>query len=598
MRQNLALIREQIARSWRYSPLITSVTLACMLLNTVSFALVGLGLRAIVDGSVHDDTGAVAIGAIGAALAYSVEMIVSGIGFSLRIWLVERITLEQVLPEVLGDAAGIDTIAHLEHTDYLDRITVVRSDIWGVLDSTWSLIESAMFVLRLVFTLAVLGGVSPYLLGLLVFAAVPLLLERNGRRRIRDADLATAENHRLQKHLLELAVDAGSSKEIRLAGVGPELVGRQRAAWDSSLAIRYRAQLAAAAWSAAGWAIFGLGFVGALAMVVVTTAGTPSAAGNLVLAITVGSQLRSAVEMAVRRTTDSGGYARLLTPFLWLRRYAAAARRRSSGGRPAPTRLHEGIDLAGLTFRYPDATSPAVRDVTVRLPAGKVVAIVGEYGSGKTTLVKLLAKLYAPESGSILVDGVELAGIDTAEWRAGMAAAFQDFGRYQTTVAEAVGFGDVTAIDDPERIAAAVREADATTLVERLPDGVDTMLGRQFGGVELSEGQWQKVALARAGMRTAPVLFLLDEPTASLDAPSEHAIFARYMRQARQAARRTGMVTVVVSHRFSTVAGADLILVMVGGELVEHGDHETLLAAGGRYADLYNLQARAYAAGG
>jgi ATP-binding cassette subfamily B protein len=233
--------------------------------------------------------------------------------------------------------------------------------------------------------------------------------------------------------------------------------------------------------------------------------------------------------------------------------------------------------------------------VSVRIPAGAVVAIVGEYGSGKTTLVKLLAKFYRPDTGRITLDGVDLADLDTADWRSRVSAAFQDFGRLETTFAEGIGLGDLPHLTDRERITRAVRDADASALVERLPQGLDTQLGRELGGVDLSEGQWQRVALARAVMRDEPLLFALDEPTASLDAPSEHAIFERQMARARRLAERTGAITVIVSHRFSTVTGADLILVLDNGRLIESGTHAELSALdGGRYADLYGIQAAAY----
>jgi ABC-type multidrug transport system fused ATPase/permease subunit len=220
-----------------------------------------------------------------------------------------------------------------------------------------------------------------------------------------------------------------------------------------------------------------------------------------------------------------------------------------------------------------------------------VVAVVGEYGSGKTTLVKLLCKFYRPLAGTITVDGTDLAAIDTGAWRSGLSVAFQDFGRYQTTIRETVLLGG---LGSPDRVAEAVRAADADGLVAGLADGLDTEVGGEFGGVELSEGQWQKTALARACMRAVPVLFVLDEPTASLDAPSEHAIFSRYMARARSIGGAAGAITIVVSHRFSTVSDADLILVMHAGRLAEAGSHADLLAAGGRYAELYRIQATAY----
>ncbi|MEV6208880.1 ABC transporter ATP-binding protein [Kitasatospora sp. NPDC051914] len=223
--------------------------------------------------------------------------------------------------------------------------------------------------------------------------------------------------------------------------------------------------------------------------------------------------------------------------------------------------------------------------------------MVGEYGSGKTTLVKLLNRFYRPDTGRITVDGTDLARYDSAGWHARTGAAFQDFGRYRTVFAETVGLGDLPHLDDRERIAEALREAEATGFVSRLPQGMDTRLGRSPGGVDLSEGQWQKTALARATMRREPLLFVLDEPTASLDAPSEQEIFQRQMARARDVAARTGAITVIVSHRFSTVTGADLILVLDRGRLAEIGSHQELLELQGRYAELYGIQATAYTTG-
>lgn len=595
VRAILTLWKELFASCWRREPWVTTAALACLLLDAVSAALIGLGLRAVINGSIRDDTTAIAVGAVGAALALSASLVIGGLGSAARTLLVEVNALTEIEPEMIEAAIGIETLEHLEHPAYVDRINVVRAEPWMVTDSLWAAIESASLTLRLALTLAVLGSVSPSLLLLLVFAAAPLWFERRGRLQVQAAEVTVAEQRRTERHLLTLATQASSSKEIRVNGVGAELVERQRAAWDTWLRTRQRAQLAAAGWSAAGWTVFGAGFVGALALVISRGGDSKSEAGDLVLAITVASQLRSTVSRAVHRTVRAGGSGRILAPFLWLREYGQRSANRSGATTTPAERLRHGVKIEGLGFAYPESQRPALADVDVFLPAGSVVAVVGEFGSGKTTLVKMLAKLYRPDSGRILVDGVDLAAIDTVRWRAGMSAAFQDFGRYHTTVAESIGLGDLPNLADAAMLAAAIREADGEVLLDRLPQGLETQLGRQFGGVELSEGQWQKIALARAGMRTRPVLLLLDEPTASLDAPSEHAIFQRYMSRARTVAPSTGLITVIVSHRFSTVAGADLILVMESGRLVEFGSHATLMSHRGRYAELYGIQADAYA---
>jgi ABC-type multidrug transport system fused ATPase/permease subunit len=341
--------------------------------------------------------------------------------------------------------------------------------------------------------------------------------------------------------------------------------------------------------------VFSLAFLCGLAVAVhlaVTGRGTP---GDIVMTITVASSLIGSVQLAVQQTTAAAGARRLIEPYLWLRDYVTAERSQTSGSRPAPERLTHGIDLDHVSYTYPGTDRKALDDVTARIPAGTVVAIVGEYGSGKTTLVKLLQKFYRPTEGAIRVDGTDLRQLDTRGWRSRSTAVFQDFGRFRTVLAESIGIGDLSHVADRTRIAEAVRAAAAQPVVDAQPQGLDTQLGRALGGVELSEGQWQKTALSRAMMRRDPLLIALDEPTASLDAPSEQEIFQRHMAHARETAARSGAITVIVSHRFATVTGADLILVLSRGRLVEAGSHEALMAAAGHYAELYGLQAAAYA---
>jgi ATP-binding cassette, subfamily B, bacterial len=232
--------------------------------------------------------------------------------------------------------------------------------------------------------------------------------------------------------------------------------------------------------------------------------------------------------------------------------------------------------------------------VDLELPAGSVVALVGENGAGKSTLVKLLCRFYEPTEGRIDVDSVELADIAADDWRSRLAGAFQDFMQFELLARRAVGLGDLPRADAEPAVRTALARGSATDVVDRLPAGLDTQLGRTWkDGVELSFGQWQKLALARGFMRDGPLLLLLDEPTAALDAETEYQLFDRFAAEGRAQAR-DGRITVVVSHRFSTVRMADLIVVVDGGRVVEQGSHQQLMARGATYAELYGLQASGY----
>jgi ATP-binding cassette subfamily B protein len=257
-----------------------------------------------------------------------------------------------------------------------------------------------------------------------------------------------------------------------------------------------------------------------------------------------------------------------------------------------PNRGATGIVFEHVWFRYAGAADWTLQDFSAHLPVGSIVALVGENGAGKTTLVKLLCGFYQPTQGRILLDGVELTSLDPTVLRAALAAVFQDFARLELTVQRAIGVGELDHLDDEPAVRRALTRAGDVDLPNELPDGIRSQLGARWrGGMELSTGQWQKIALARALMRTQPRLLFFDEPTASLDAQTEHQLFERYTAAARMHA---SLITVLVSHRFSTVATADLIFVLERGKLVEAGTHDELLARGGQYAELYVIQADSY----
>jgi len=289
--------------------------------------------------------------------------------------------------------------------------------------------------------------------------------------------------------------------------------------------------------------------------------------------------------------------------------------------RPAPEELKDGIRFEHVGFTYPGQETPVLSDVCLTLRAGSTVAIVGENGAGKSTLIKLLTGMYRPTSGRITVDGQDLAAIAPEQWRAATTGAFQDFVRFAMSLGDGVGAGDLPRIDEREVVLGAIRRAGAGEMVHddardmvhddardmvqdsagdmgqdgadgRADLGLDTLLGPYVGGRALSGGQWQRLALARGLMLDRPLLIVLDEPTASLDAPSEAALFASYREAA--GSRDAGTITVLVSHRFGTVHMADQIVVVDAGQVAESGDHESLIRRGGTYAELFALQAAGY----
>ena len=390
------------------------------------------------------------------------------------------------------------------------------------------------------------------------------------------------------------ASDAASAGEVRAYGLGEHLAGRHDALRREIDRRSSREAGQILAIQTLGWLVYSAALMGAIAFIVVEATRGAMSIGTVLMTV---SLIRRSRNQLASATQGSGALVSTLTTadrLFWLEDHAAAAAARAGTGR-APERLTGGIALHNVSFSYPGTERQVLDDVDLHLPAGGTVAIVGENGSGKSTLVKLLLGLYEPASGQIEIDGIDLAAIEPAAWRARCASAFQDFSRLYLEVLESIGVADVDTIDDEPAAALALARAGAPDLADELPGGLRTEVGSTFtGGHGLSGGQWQKIALARAMRRTEPLVLVLDEPTASLDAQSEHALFERYAEAARRNADESGTITVLVSHRFSTVQMADLIVLLEAGRVVEVGSHDDLLAAGGSYAELFELQAAAY----
>jgi ATP-binding cassette subfamily B protein len=562
-------------------------------LSRVLFPLVGLWSKLLLDG-VREQNAAKAQTA-GLLLVAS---LVGGwfcdlISWRLCLSLDDRIgfALQKRLFDLTTRLTGIE---QHETPAYLDKIQLIRENERVLSSAFYTLPMHAADVARALTVFALLGAVHPLLLLLPLFAVPTLLVSSRLEWRNHRAEVATAERMRLGRHLFETATSASAGKELRVFGLGSEIVSRHRGVLESGfhdrLSVRYRGTVGLAL----AWTLFGAGFVAAIALVLVRVRHGDATPGTLLLALTVATQVNLGVAGLAGTVNWLHRTVHLVGQFLWLERYAAKAGDSPGAPSPVPSVIRSEISFENVTFRYPGADDDVLVDFSAVLPRGATVALVGENGAGKTSLVKLLCGFYAPTSGTIRVDGVGLETIDQSAWKGVVSACFQDFAKFEFVARESVGVGDLPQIEDGAAIDDALARAGASSVLSALPNGLETELGKMFGGTDLSIGQWQKLALGRAMMRRSPLLLVLDEPTASLDAETEHALFERYAGAARRVAQSNGGITLLVSHRFSTVRMADLIMVLEKGRLREAGSHAELMARRGVYAELYELQARAY----
>jgi ATP-binding cassette subfamily B protein len=558
------------------------------------FPLFAAFLGMMATGALRHDARMLAMGAAGVVATRVLAFVGLWTGSWIRTRLVEDVgfALDREIATLASELPGLE---HHERPDYQDRLELLREE-QGVLGGSLNvLIYTANVVVAGVGTLAALAFVTPWLLLLVPFALPAFPIAAAQQRWLKEVEARSTSPLRRARHLQALAVDRAAGMELRVFRLEREILSRFRRAWEEARAPRLRVGRRVAVLNSAGDLLFLAAFGGAVGLMLWRASRGQATVGEVVMAVYLGQQVRSAIVDPVQRVTGLGEVLRAAGRMLWLRDYAAGVNRAARGVLRAPARLAEGIVFDRVSFRYPGTDRWALRDVSFHVPAGAVVALVGENGAGKTTLVKLLCRMYEPSEGRVLVDGVDLADIDVVGWRQRLAAAFQDFVRFELEAGEAVSVGDLARRHDPGVVPAALERAGAADVLAALPDGERTQLGARWqGGVDLSTGQWQKLALGRALVRREPLVVFFDEPTASLDALAEHALFERYAREARHGTER-GAITVLVSHRFSTVRTADLILVIDGGGVTEIGAHDELLQRDGLYAELYSMQARAYA---
>jgi len=376
------------------------------------------------------------------------------------------------------------------------------------------------------------------------------------------------------------------AKEVKLFNLGPPLMQRYKGIFDELYQEEKRLTIRRDSWGFALGLVASLAFYGAYVWVALAAIAGTISLGQMTMYLLVFKQGQSSV------TAMLGSIGGMYEDNLYLSNlygFLEEPTLTTMGNRTEGERLDEGVVFDHVSFTYPGAKQPAIKDLNLTIRPGQSLALVGHNGSGKTTLVKLMAGLYGPDLGSITYQGVDLKDWDPRALRDRIGVIFQDFMRYQLTVGENIGVGDVRAMDDEQRWMSAAERGEASEFIESLSEGYGTQLGRWFNrGQELSGGQWQRIALARAFMREEAEILVLDEPTSSMDAETEIQVFERFRALTRD------KIVILISHRFSTVRQADTIAVMEHGTIIEQGNHDELMALNGRYARLFELQASAY----
>lgn len=489
---------------------------------------------------------------------------------------------------IIDKAIGLD-LQYYEDPVFYDSMqnARMRADN-SALAIVTSISQVVQQLITLVSLVALLVSFSPWLAVVVILAAIPNFLSNSRFAEMSFRALTRRAPESRLLHYIEMLLTSNESiKEIKLFGLGEALKNRYLTLSTQFLeedrAIARKNTFASLAWGM----LSNLAYYGSYVWVIVRTISQAITLGDMTMFLTVFRQSQSAVQQLLRNFSqlyENNLYLDNLIDFLEVK----PALLSKEDAVEAPERIEKGIRFENVSFKYPGSERYVLKNINLFIGAGESIALVGLNGAGKTTLIKLLTRLYDPTEGQITLDGIDLRDIDLKSLHQRFGVIFQDYVRYQFSVRENIGFGQIEDLDQQERIEAAADKGGADAVVAELPDGYDTVLGRRWNkGQELSGGQWQKIALSRAFMRKAEVL-ILDEPTSALDAEAEYEIFLRFRELMH------GRIAVLISHRFSTVRMADRIVVLSEGRIAELGSHQELMMHNQAYAHLFNLQAEGY----
>jgi len=588
---------------WATSPLLTALSLLLRLLRAfVPIALLYVG-KLIIDEAVRVAGSGVVLDSLaaawhGGALDTLLFLLLLEFGLAIGSDLLGRLISygDGLLSELFTNATSVRLMEHaatldledFEDPDLQDKLDRARRQTMGRMNLMSQLFDQVQDAITVVSFGIGLLVYAPWLMLLLAVALVPAFIgEAHFNALGYSLNYAWTPERRQLEYVRQMGASVETAKEVKIFNLHKYLIGRYRdlasRLFEANRALARRR----AFWGTLLAALGTLGYYVAYAYIAWRTIKGDFSIGDLTFLAGSFRRLRQLLEGLLVGFSQVAGQALYLDDlfsFFEIKPEIASP----ANPRAVPQPIRQGFVFENVGFRYPDAQRWALRGLSFELHAGEVLALVGENGAGKTTLVKLLARLYDPDEGRILLDGVDLRDYDLDALRASIGVIFQDFVRYHLTAGENIGVGQIDAMHDRERVREAARRALADQVIDALPYGYDQLVGRRFkNGVDLSGGQWQKIAIARAYMRDAQVM-ILDEPTAALDARAEFEVFQRFKELSDQ---RTA---VLISHRFSSVRMADRILVLADGKVEASGTHEQLMAQGGRYAELFELQAAGY----
>jgi len=504
--------------------------------------------------------------------------------------------LDSLLGDLYSNKTSLELIKHagrldlyqFEDAEFYDKLERARRQTVSRVVLMSQVLSQFQDVITILFLSAGLIAFNPWLILILLIAVIPSFLgETHFNEKTYSLSRSWTPERRELDYLRYIGASDETAKEVKVFALPGFLAGRFKKLADKYYTANKTIATRRAWWGTALSAIGTLAYYGAYVFILLQAVGGIITVGSLTFLAGSFQRLRSLLQGIMTRfseITESALYLQDLFDFFSIK----PAIRSNNGARPVPQPFNKGFTFENVGFKYTNSEEWALRNVSFAFDAGEKIALVGENGAGKTTLVKLLARLYDPTEGRILLDGVDLRDYDLASLRKEIGVIFQDYVKFQMKAAENIAVGEIGDIDNRPRIESSARKSLADGVFRKLPDGYDQVLGRRFKtGVELSGGEWQKVALARAYMREAQLL-ILDEPTSSLDARAEHEVFLRFSELI------AGKTAVLISHRFSTVRMADRIVFLEKGRIRELGTHDELVAGKGKYAELFGLQAKGY----